>query len=100
MQTYVYFTGYRNINAVMFMLWNLLVFPPPPLFFSFFFFFFGVHHDDLHAINMSEKTVKLENNILKLIALHWFQLLLVHSLRTITKLLKLLFDPLNVFCHE
>ena len=90
MQTYVYFTRYRNINAVMLMLWNLL-FP---------FFFFHVHHDDLHDVNMSEKTVKLVNNILKLITLHWFQLLLVHSLKTISKLLKFLFDPLNVFCHE
>jgi len=61
----------------------------------FFFFFFRVHHDDLHDTNMSEKTVKLINNILKLIALHWFQLLLVHNLKTISKLLKFLFDPLT-----
>jgi len=67
---------------------------------SFVSNFFCVHHDDLHYINMSEKTVKLVNNMLKLIALHWFHLLLVHSLKIISKWLKFLFDLLNVFYHE
>jgi len=87
----MYFTRYRNINAEMLCCETFCCFPS--LF--FFFFFFRVHHDDLHDTNMSEKTVKLINNILKLIALHWFQLLLVHNLKTISKLLKFLFDPLT-----